>query len=65
MFFSGAIQREMDRTQRVRDHGFLRKDKEDGTAQVLDFEWDQPGKRWTYSVPEKFRNTHVKALDGH
>ena len=47
----------------VRDYGFLRKDHEDGTAQVLDFKWDQPGNRWLYSIPEKYRDTLVKALD--
>ena len=47
----------------VRDYGFLRKDHEDGTAQILDYQWDQPGNRWTYAVPEKFRASLLTALD--
>jgi hypothetical protein len=47
----------------VREYGFLRSDQEDGTAQLFDFEWDQPNNRWLYSVPEKFRTTLVNGLD--
>jgi hypothetical protein len=47
----------------VRDYGFLRKDQEDGTAQVFDFEWDNAGNRWLYIVPEKYRNTLIEHLD--
>lgn len=47
----------------VRDYGFLRKENEDGTAQVFDFEWDQPGNRWLYTVPERFRAPLIAHLD--
>jgi hypothetical protein len=47
----------------VREHGFLRPDNEDGTAQLFDFDWDKAGETWRYSVPQKFRSTLVEALD--
>lgn len=47
----------------VRDHGFLRPEHEDGTAQVFDFHWDNDANLWRYTVPEKFRSILTKALD--
>lgn len=47
----------------VREHGFLRKEHEDGTAQLFDFEWDDAGNRWLYVVPEKFREPLNSYLD--
>jgi hypothetical protein len=47
----------------VRDHGFLRPEQEDGTAQLFDFQWDQPNNQWRYAVPEKFRPALLEALD--
>jgi hypothetical protein len=47
----------------VREHGFLRPEHEDGTAQVFDFHWDQPNNQWRYSVPAKFRSVLTEALD--
>jgi hypothetical protein len=46
----------------VRDYGFLRKDHEDGTAQLFDYDWDQPNNRWLYSVPKEFRDALLSAL---
>jgi hypothetical protein len=47
----------------VREHGFLRPDEEDGTAQVFDFQWDQPNNQWKYAVPARFRSILIEALD--
>jgi hypothetical protein len=47
----------------VRDHGFLRPEQEDGTAQVFDLEWDQANSLWRYEVPARFRPPLVQALD--
>jgi hypothetical protein len=47
----------------VREHGFLRPDEEDGTAQIFDLEWNNPQNMWLYAVPEKFRPALVDALD--
>ena len=46
----------------VRELGFLRSDKEDGTAQLFDFEWDEANNQWLYVVPARFRGSLVKAL---
>jgi hypothetical protein len=48
----------------VRDYGFLRKDQEDGTAQLFDYEWDQSNNRWKYIVPERYRGAIRTYLDG-
>jgi len=47
----------------VRDHGFLRPEQEDGTAQLFDLEWDQAGNLWRYEVPARFRGALIRALD--
>lgn len=47
----------------VRDNGFLRPEHEDGTAQLFDYQWDQPNNLWRYAVPVKFRPVLVAALD--
>src|SRR5829696_1866124 len=47
----------------VRDHGFLRPEQEDGTAQVFDLEWDQPNNQWQYEVAARFRPVLIRALD--
>jgi hypothetical protein len=47
----------------VRDHGFLRPENEDGTAQLFDLEWDKTENAWRYVVPEKFRPILVEALN--
>jgi hypothetical protein len=47
----------------VREHGFLRTDQEDGTAQLFDFKWDDAGNRWLYAIPNQFRVTLGKHLD--
>jgi hypothetical protein len=47
----------------TREYGFLRPDQEDGTAQVFDFEWDEPNNQWLYIVPTKFRATLILGLD--
>ncbi len=39
----------------VRDHGFLRPEHEDGTAQVFDAQWDQANNQWRYEVPARYR----------
>lgn len=47
----------------VRDHGFLRPEQEDGTAQVFDLQWDQANNQWLYAVPAKFRPVLIETLD--
>jgi hypothetical protein len=47
----------------VRDYGFLRPEHEDGTAQVFDFQWDEPNNQWRYAVPAKSRTILIEALD--
>lgn len=46
----------------VREHGFLRPEQEDGTAQVFDFEWDENANQWRYLVPSKFRKVLLEEL---
>jgi len=47
----------------VRDYGFLRPEHEDGTAQIFDYQWDQPNNQWRYAVPAKFRPVLIETLD--
>jgi hypothetical protein len=46
----------------VRDHGFLRPDEEDGTAQLFEIQWRKEEEIWTYAVPRRFRETLLTAL---
>lgn len=48
----------------VRELGFLRSDRDDGTAQLFDIEWREEANMWAYAVPTKFRATLVTALEG-
>jgi hypothetical protein len=49
----------------VRDHGFLRPDEEDGTAQLFEIPWRKEEEVWTYAVPRRFRETLLAALQGN
>lgn len=40
----------------VREYGFLRKDHDDGTAQLFDYVWDNDGNQWLYAVPKDLRS---------
>jgi hypothetical protein len=46
----------------VRDHGFLRPDEEDGTAQLFEIPWRKEEEIWTYAVPRRFREALLVAL---
>ena len=46
----------------TRDHGHLRPETDDGTAQL--FDWKQSDDGWVYLVPAEFRQALKDALDG-